>query len=73
MGLLDKIFKRKSPVRNKESGSSAERYKKSFIHAIDGIAYCIKFEHNMIIIIISAIVVIACGFFFNISWSNSID
>ena len=67
MGLLDKIFKRKSPVRNKESGSSAERYKKSFIHAIDGIAYCIKFEHNMIIIIISAIVVIACGFFFNIS------
>ena len=31
MGLLEKIFKKKTPVRNKEDGSSLERYKKSFI------------------------------------------
>ena len=67
MGLLEKLFKKKSPVRNKEEGSSLERYRKSFIHAIEGIVYCIRFEHNMIIIIISALIVTLCGIFFNIS------
>lgn len=66
MGLLEKIFK-KTPKRNKEEGSSSERYKKSFIHAIEGIVYCIKYEHNTVIIIISAILVILFGFFFKIS------
>jgi len=66
MGLLEKIF-RKTPKRNKEDGSSLERYRKSFIHAIEGIIYCIKFEHNTIIIIISAIIVTLCGFFFGIN------
>ncbi len=66
MGLLEKIFK-KTPQRNKEEGSSAERYKKSFIHAIEGIIYCVKYEHNTVIIIISAILVILFGFFFRIS------
>jgi hypothetical protein len=45
MGLLEKIFK-KTPKRNKEEGSSLERYRKSFIHAIEGIIYCIKFNNN---------------------------
>ena len=67
MGLLEKIFKKKTPVRNKEEGSSLERYKKSFIHALEGIVYCIKFEHNTIIIVICAIIVTLCGFFFSIS------
>ena len=66
MGLLEKIF-RKTPKRNKEDGSSLERYRKSFIHAIEGIIYCIKFEHNTIIIIISAIIVTLCGFLFGIN------
>ena len=67
MGLLERIFKKKTPKRNKEEGSSAERYKKSFIHALEGINYCVKFEHNTIIIIISAIIVTLCGFFFSIN------
>ena len=66
MGLLEKLFK-KTPVRNKEEGTSAERYGKSFIHALEGIIYCIRYEHNMIIIIFSAIIVVLCGFFFSIS------
>ena len=48
--LLDK-FRKKSPKRNKDTGTSLERYIKSFFHAIDGIIYCIKNEHNMIIIL----------------------
>ena len=66
MGLLEKLFK-KGPVRNKEEGSSLERYRKSFIHAIEGIFYCIKNEHNTIIIIICTIIVILSGLFFSIS------
>ena len=66
MGLLEKLFK-KSPKRNKEGGSSLDRYKKSFFHAIEGILYCIKYEHNTIIIIISALIAIICGFFFQIN------
>ena len=36
MGLLDR-FRRKSPKRNKDTGTWIERYWKSFNHAIDGI------------------------------------
>ena len=66
MGLLERILK-KTPKRNKEDGSSLKRYGKSFIHAIEGIIYCIRFEHNTIIIIISAIIVILSGLFFGIN------
>ena len=38
MGLLEKIFK-KTPKRNKETGTAIQRYWKSFNHAIDGIIY----------------------------------
>ena len=67
MGLLEKIIKSKTPVRNKDAGSALERYWKSFIHAIDGIIYCIKYEHNMVIIILATILVSICGFAFQIS------
>ena len=66
MGLLERLFK-KSPKRNKEEGTSLERYKKSFIHAIEGIMYCFKNEHNTIIIFICAVVAVLSGFFFTIS------
>lgn len=69
MGLLEKIFK-KTPKRNKDEGNFIERYVKSFFHAIDGIIYCLKFEHNMIIILIAAIVVTILGFYFNITSSE---
>ena len=55
MALLDKIkklFGKKTPKRNKDTGSALERYYKSFLHAIDGILYATKYEHNIIIIIL---------------------
>ena len=66
MGLLERLF-RKGPIRNKEEGSSLQRYGKSFFHLLLGFIYCLRYEHNMIIIIIAAILVTACGFIFNIS------
>ena len=65
MGLLERLFK-KGPKRNKEEGSSLQRYIKSFCHAIDGFIYCLKYEHNMIIIIFATILVTICGFIFKI-------
>ena len=65
MGLLGKLFKR-TPKRNKEEGTALERYWKSFNHAIEGFLYCLKFEHNMIIIVIASIIVTICGFLFHI-------
>ena len=50
MALLDKIkklFGKKTPKRNKDTGSALERYYKSFLHAIDGIIYATKYEHNI--------------------------
>ena len=67
MGLLEKIIKKKTPVRNKETGTPMERYWKSFNHAIDGIIYCIKYEHNMIIILFATILVVVFGLEFKLS------
>ena len=50
MGLLERLFK-KTPKRNKEEGTALIRYKKSFFHAIEGFVYCLRFEHNMSIIV----------------------
>ncbi len=47
--------------RNKDTGNAVERYGKSFIHAIDGIIYAIRYEHNMIIIILAALVASISG------------
>ena len=66
MGLLDR-FRKKSPKRNKDTGTARERYEKSFFHAIDGIVYGIRFEHNMIIILVAAILVIVFGIFYKLS------
>lgn len=66
MGLLERLFKR-GPIRNKEGGSSLQRYGKSFFHAIEGFIYCLRYEHNMILIIFATILVTAFGFIFNIS------
>ena len=69
MELLDKIknlFKKKPPVRNKDTGTALERYRKSFFHAIDGMVYITKYEHNVIIIIIATILVTILGFILKI-------
>ena len=57
----------KPVLRNKDKGTALERYYKSFMHAVDGIVYALKFEHNMIIILLAAILAILAGFIFNIS------
>ncbi len=53
--------------RRKDEGNFIVRYVKSFCHACNGIAYGIKYEHNMIIMLLATIVVVIAGFYFNIS------
>ena len=48
----------KQILRNKDGGTCLVRYKKSFFHAIDGFVYTVKYEHNMIIILIAAFLLI---------------
>ena len=54
-------------IRRKHTGSPLKRYIKSFLNALNGIKYTIFNEHNMIIMIIAAIIVIALGFIYKIS------
>lgn len=53
--------------RLKDEGNFLVRYVKSFFHACSGIMYGIKYEHNIIIMIIATIVVVFAGFYYNIS------
>ncbi len=53
--------------RNKDNGNAIERYGKSFCHALSGLWYAIKCEHNMIIILLATIVVTVAGVYFKIS------
>ena len=57
----------KQVLRNKDTETTLERYKKSFFHAIDGIIYATKEEHNMLIIIPCMILAIIAGITFKIS------
>ena len=57
----------KQELRNKDQGNFFIRYIKSFFHALDGIKYAIKYEHNMYIILLAIIVVTFAGFYFQIS------
>lgn len=57
----------KQELRNKDVGTPCQRYKKSFFHAIDGIIYAFKYEHNMIIILVATIVTILIGIMLKIS------
>ncbi len=53
--------------RIKDQGNFIVRYWKSFLHAISGIIYGIRYEHNIIIMILATIVVTFAGFYYNIS------
>lgn len=53
--------------RRKDNGNCLERYKKSFFHALDGIKYAVKYEHNFIIIIMAIIITTIFGFIFKIN------
>lgn len=57
----------KQILRNKDSGNFITRKIKSFFHAISGINYAIRYEHNMIVIIVATIVTVFCGIYFDIS------
>lgn len=54
-------------VRNKHKGNVIEKYIKSFCNALSGIIYTIRYEHNMVIMILAMIVVVIAGFYFEIS------
>ncbi len=53
--------------RNKDNGNAFSRYIKSFCHALNGIDYACRYEHNMLIIVIATIFTVAMGILFNIS------
>ena len=53
-------------LRNKDTGNFIMRYFKSFCHAINGIFYAIKVEHNMIIILLAILVTTSAGIYFSI-------
>lgn len=53
-------------LRNKDTGNFLMRYFKSFCHAINGIFYAIKVEHNMIIILLAILVTTFAGIYFSI-------
>jgi len=56
--------------RNKDRGNFIMRYVKSFFHAVDGIKYVVRNEHNPIIIILAMIVVTSAGIYFKIDNSE---
>ena len=74
MGFLDRVKSlitgKRSIVRNKDTGTPLERYRKSFLHALDGMAYTFLCEHNLIIIFICGILTIIAGVLFQISNSE---
>ena len=65
--MIVKLQDKKLPKRNKDKGSVLERYYKSFLHAIDGIIYAAKYEHNIIIIICATVLVVVLSFIFKIN------
>ncbi len=54
-------------LRRKDKGNFLVRYAKSFLHACSGIAYSIKNEHNIIIMLLATVIVTLAGFYYNIS------
>ena len=64
--LRDKKSQAKLPKRNKDTGSVIARYGKSFLHAVDGIIYAAKYEHNIIIIICATILVFILALLLNV-------
>ena len=52
--------------RRKDQGNFIVRYVKSFGHACSGFLYSLRYEHNMIIMLIATILVISAGFYYNI-------
>jgi len=53
-------------LRNKDRGNALQRYIKSFFHSIDGILYTIRYEHNVLIMIVACILVVSFGLYFQI-------
>ena len=57
----------KQGLRNKDQGNFFIRYMKSFCHALNGLWYALRYEHNMYIILLAIVVVTSAGFYFQIS------
>ena len=48
-------------------GNHLQRYLKSFLNAMSGIIYAIRYEHNFIIILLAIIVTTILGFTFDVT------
>lgn len=53
--------------RLKDDGNFLVRYIKSFFHACSGLLYGIKYEHNIIIMLVATIIVIGAGLYYEIN------
>lgn len=54
-------------MRNKNTGNFIEKYIKSFFNACSGIKYIVKYERNVIIMILASLVALFLGFYFTIN------
>lgn len=54
-------------MRNKNTGNFIEKYIKSFLNACSGIKYVVKYERNVIIMLVASITVTILGFYYNIN------
>ncbi len=54
-------------MRRKDEGNIVSKYVKSFFHACSGFIYSIRYEHNMIIMLIATLVVTLAGFYYQIA------
>ena len=53
--------------RNKNDGKFIKKYIKSFCNACSGIKYVIKFERNLVIMILATFIVTILGFYYKIN------
>jgi undecaprenol kinase len=54
-------------MRNKNTGNFIEKYVKSFLNACSGIKYIVKYERNVIIMLLASVIVCFLGFYYNIN------
>ena len=53
--------------RRKDTGNIVVKYKKSFLHAVDGIVYAIENERNVLIMMFATVVAFVLSFLLNVS------
>ena len=57
----------KKTKRRKDQGNMLTRYKKSFLHAVDGIVYAIENEQNILIMMLATVIAFTLSYLLNIN------